>query len=855
MEHYSFTEILNIGGVREHAFPLPYITLLGDEWAPVTGCSFNNDHWQLTETSDCCEFLLRLNMSISYLDVFQADILSNRVHLYALKLLIKCDPSVVQTKLYVKPSTQHGRDFQNVLLKVVKFVVYLNIPKFTQHLKTFGTIRGYDALLLVLRKTIDGMRPTFYSPMMSIDEQIMNEQLPACPEWTHLPLLPEQEQSVVWMKNFEAHILREENYVMIPTTVPLLDTQYYYSMEHHALVPPNARISFPDKKICYYGGILTDKLGTGKTAVALRLIVDSYTLAVQTQFDPIVHLSRIPTRCTLIVVPINLTKQWKCEIDKFLGSNFNYITVFNSREYDKLTLQHIMNCKLILISDNFLTGTHYTKKTKLVCGDGRPTPYLMSNYMKSQFKGDEVLLFQNFLWRRIIYDESHEQLISPRCNDKRTCILRELKAQNYWGLTGTPFLNDITTSNMIFQFTTDVASLYETSAIVQRCVHRSPHIERLQPVLVHEHFVDISERERDLLNAYNGSNLSQFIQLCTSFAVLATGEITDEQIVSMSFDKLAQTVIQKRKTDIAKLNKTLESLTSSKEIHSQTLQNLCSLHNIPLPSLEGVSESKEDSDPDDDVHDASVRNTLRQIKVTTRKIALLAADLRDMTAEKDFFEKQLSTTETCPICLCQDSNIFTLCGHWFCKDCVKTYLTTTHNGPCPMCKTKLKLSDWIETTQNEMITTPQKFGSKLLEIARVLRDIKQRGEKAILFCQWAELARSVKAILNDGGVKAVSITGNSSIRHSAINSMSTGDADVLILSLESSNSGLNLIDANHVIFAHAIVSPPEDTTQLRMTQAIGRVHRLGQTKQVYVHHFITKGTREETQYRANMQLN
>ena len=61
------------------------------------------------------------------------------------------------------------------------------------------------------------------------------------------------------------------------------------------------------------GGILGDQVGYGKTAITLAMI-DSSRIA-DTDLPSIASAgSRIPTKCTLIVVPSHLPNQWALEV-------------------------------------------------------------------------------------------------------------------------------------------------------------------------------------------------------------------------------------------------------------------------------------------------------------------------------------------------------------------------------------------------------------------------------------------------------------------------------------------------------------------------------------------------------------
>lgn len=63
---------------------------------------------------------------------------------------------------------------------------------------------------------------------------------------------------------------------------------------------------------------------------------------------------------------------------------------------------------------------------------------------------------------------------------------------------------------------------------------------------------------------------------------------------------------------------------------------------------------------------------------------------------------------------------------------------------------------------------------------------------------------------------------------------------VALLSLKACNTGLNITAANHVLFTDIWWNPTAED------QAVDRTHRLGQTKEVWVTHFIMQNTIEET---------
>ena len=220
--------------------------------------------------------------------------------------------------------------------------------------------------------------------------------------------------------------------------------------------------------------------------------------------------------------------------------------------------------------------------------------------------------------------------------------------------------------------------------------------------------------------------------------------------------------------------------------------------------------------------------------------------------------------EPCAVCMDQipEDNIgVTKCGHIFCHDCLNIVVTKDHK--CPYCRTALGSTDifmisyekkkTISNNKHEMdkealINT---IGTKL---ANVICYLQSNDEHIIIFSQWDDLLSNVGHILSDHNIKNVFCRGSVYQRDKAIRDFNNNDdIRVIMLSSQSSASGINLTKATTVI----MLDPVSGTFEFRKNtegQAIGRTHRLGQTKPVTVVRFIIKDTIEEEIYDSNKKI-
>jgi SNF2 family DNA or RNA helicase len=93
--------------------------------------------------------------------------------------------------------------------------------------------------------------------------------------------------------------------------------------------------------------------------------------------------------------------------------------------------------------------------------------------------------------------------------------------------------------------------------------------------------------------------------------------------------------------------------------------------------------------------------------------------------------------------------------------------------------------------------------------------------------------------LEEEGMEYLELTGSSRDRESLVRKFQEGDIPVFLISLKAGGAGLNLTAADTVIHYDPWWNPAVEA------QASDRAHRIGQTRPVFIHRLICRGTIEE----------
>lgn len=132
--------------------------------------------------------------------------------------------------------------------------------------------------------------------------------------------------------------------------------------------------------------------------------------------------------------------------------------------------------------------------------------------------------------------------------------------------------------------------------------------------------------------------------------------------------------------------------------------------------------------------------------------------------------------------------------------------------------------------------------NKAKRLVEMVEELRAEGDACLIFTQFVDTGLMLQTMLRQqSGEDVLFLHGGTSKvdRDTMIARFQDGDYHLFILSLKAGGSGLNLTAANHVFHFDRWWNPAVEN------QATDRAFRIGQTRHVQVHKFVTLGTLEE----------
>ena len=628
-----------------------------------------------------------------------------------------------------------------------------------------------------------------------------------------LPLQAHQLRSAAWIAHTEAHLPAFRTSMAAP-----LEGCGFSVDLRRMIVSQDTSEDFErlQSTLRARGLLLADRTGSGKTATVLAAVLATAPAEPLPPPDPVVAFATLPSRATLVVVPNNLPKQWLRECARFMPGA-SVVGVWSRREHRVATYRALCAADVVVTTIGFLTSLAYEKLHRGLLGSD---PLVSGRFA---VRRHDVLdatepVFALVHWHRVVYDEVHEYPTAlPRT---RPDPLSTLPSRTVLGVTGTPPLETCRSVRTLGPLLFGDHSVTWTPGwcdqVLRTLVHREEGDGGLPAPERHVHWVDLSSQEMQVVAAHASDSTEKIVQVASYFN--ADEEAEDvlrpmEEIVA-SVKQRHRTRLRDAEAQLARYRDQLERLGHVAELDAVAAR---------------VAQSS-----------AARYRTLE---------ARAEATVEQLRNEMAYFERSATggdddDDDVCKLCYDAPNDAILRCGHRFCSACIRRALDA--KPQCPFCRVEISASrDLYRVMPMEVDGEEESvYGSKLTAVVRLLEEIRAASERAVVFVQWTPLARALRAVMDERGVRCAVVEGNVDQRDATVARLNSGEADAVLLSLEGSASGLNLVAANHVVFVHALVGTDE-FVQAQTHQAVSRCNRMGQTRPVHVHWFVTRRTVEE----------
>ena len=120
-----------------------------------------------------------------------------------------------------------------------------------------------------------------------------------------------------------------------------------------------------------------------------------------------------------------------------------------------------------------------------------------------------------------------------------------------------------------------------------------------------------------------------------------------------------------------------------------------------------------------------------------------------------------------------------------------------------------------------------------------LPELLAGGHRVLVFSQFTGYLKSIARALGEKGIDHLYLDGSTRNRAEVIEAFRAGAAPVFLISLKAGGFGLNLTEADHVFIMDPWWNPAAEQ------QAVDRIHRIGQEREVHVYRLVAEGTIEE----------
>lgn len=534
-------------------------------------------------------------------------------------------------------------------------------------------------------------------------------------------------------------------------------------------------------------GVIGDRVGSGKSYVILSLIqmnnildrddiiIKSYGLN-NVLFSVLQKKSGIHTN--LLVIPHNLTNQWKTYIEAF-SDNLKYAII------NKKTIEDFLEDKVNVEDYNLIvvTSTYYNKF--------------------ATFFSNKNLKFQ-----RIIYDEV-DSLNIPVC--------RMIDTRFIWFVTAS-YGNVLYPRGYTKWEPTLNRYVWCANGIVHSGFIKNILLDIWQNVpLKLSKLLIIKNNDEYIENSNHLPEIIKNIIKCrTPNSIRILNGIVDRNIIEC----LNADDIQGAINNVSSSNKGSEE--NIIELMIQKYNKAITNFTIKLNYCQHYIYDNEND------KQSEIAKITNKIKENETKINLI--------------KQRINESETCSICYedIENKTITRCCQNSFCFKCINLWLM--RSAICPICKSTLDSRNIYSVVNDLTSNIPMEVEEESFDNTicdkhdkyknlEILLQNKREGAKFLIFSNYDSSFTSIYSIMDKLNIKYVHLKGNANVIKCMVDKYKTGDTDILLVNTRHYGSGLNLENTSDIIMFHKFDTEIEK-------QVIGRAHRIGRTDPLNIWYFL-----------------
>ena len=561
-------------------------------------------------------------------------------------------------------------------------------------------------------------------------------------------------------------------------------------------------------------------------------------------------------RATLVVAPMSLIGQWRDELERSVPTMTSMLYYAESKG-DLIARLQGGSVDIVITS----YGTLVTEYKRYIEGGGAAARHVAATAPLYAIE-----------WLRVILDEAH-QIKNKETKNSKACS--ELLAKRRWCLTGTPIVNRLTDLYSLLRFLRvepwgDFS--FFNSFISKPFANRNPKaLEIVQVVLESV----LMRREKKMKDA-DGKPIVDLPPKKLNIVRLKFSPL--ERLI---YDSVYDRAYMQYQT-LAAAGTISRNFSFIFSVLMRLRQAVCH----PMLVLKGGKRAVKDDDQQQGQSEEAGESVLGEHEEHVRRLITAyqsgcnslegaetaSADSISTEALEEVLRKQEQDNDDreCPICFEEKpESCYLPCKHWGCKQCMMDHLQKCENkgedATCPTCRAgPISMSNIVSAIRtrprrNVLVDEDQpepsepssqhsqpavffrsndiRSSTKLEALVEHLNQLRYDDPtfKGVIFSQFTSFLDFVEVVLKRNHHPFVRLDGTTTQkdREAVLKEFSNSPKRILILiSLRAGGVGLNLVAANHVWLLDCWWNASTED------QAVDRVHRLGQTRQVYVHRFL-----------------